>query len=153
MKNILLLLLALTVNKVFGQSVEREIIGSMGGFHTVGVNLFSHTVGNLIASTNTNTGFSMFQGYQQTSTGTSAVSNISKTALKIWPNPATNILQIKWEENQTNTFYEITDATGKVVLKGTVQDSRISIENIASGNYFLRLQFNGEEVRSKFIKI
>ncbi|SFB96138.1 Por secretion system C-terminal sorting domain-containing protein, partial [Flexibacter flexilis DSM 6793] len=60
--------------------------------------------------------------------------------ISIWPVPATEVINIKTEENQAFN-YLMYDAAGKVVAKGNAQNSvSIKVADLAAGVYQLRLQ-------------
>lgn len=77
-----------------------------------------------------------------------------KPSIVIYPNPATDHLYIKNELNYHDLI--ITDLAGKVVLKKIIVNglNNISINQIPSGTYFIRLKGNTENktVIEKFIK-
>ncbi len=68
------------------------------------------------------------------------VSNVNKLNLEtvdIFPNPATNIINIE-VENVLELEVTIYDLTGKLILK-TVNQSRINISSLAQGVYLLKI--------------
>lgn len=77
--------------------------------------------------------------------------NISKDVFKIYPNPTTDIINIKSSINFD--YYEIIDGTGRVVNKSKTDNSKINVRSLTKGTYFINL-FNESELISseKFIK-
>ena len=77
--------------------------------------------------------------------------NYSNNYLDIYPNPAYESLNIK--SNINSGIIEISDATGRVVL---IQDisasSKINIENLVNGVYFIKVTENNIIFNAKFIK-
>ncbi|WP_160139370.1 BspA family leucine-rich repeat surface protein [Chryseobacterium sp. c4a] len=79
--------------------------------------------------------------------GTSDIKTDHK--ISIYPNPATDIIYIK---NTTADHYTILDPAGRVVLKGSLANEKISIQTLAPGNYFLQLHLKENTQNFKFIK-
>lgn len=71
-------------------------------------------------------------------------------SIKIYPNPAKNILHIELPNQFKDFNVEITDMTGKLVLK-TENQNEINISGIDSGNYIVTITFNGEKISKKII--
>ena len=70
--------------------------------------------------------------------------------IKIYPNPAKNILHIDTPSNTKNFAVEISDMSGKFVLKSENQNE-INISGITSGNYICTVSYNGEKISKKII--
>lgn len=89
--------------------------------------------------------------------GSSIKNNFStheKSAL-IWPNPATDVLNINLSTTESHTNYEIKNVAGHIVQKGSInsQEAQIGIGSLTPGNYLI--QFNSEKnyfPAQKFIK-
>lgn len=71
-------------------------------------------------------------------------------SIKIYPNPAKNILHIEMPNQSKDFSVEITDMTGKLVLK-TENQNEINISGIDSGNYIATISFKGEKISKKII--
>jgi len=56
--------------------------------------------------------------------------------LKVFPNPTSNCLQVN---APLGTAYRLIDLTGKVVLEGHLEQQNISVNDLASGVYLLRV--------------
>ena len=87
-------------------------------------------------------------GLDCTSLGTESFDIISIT---LYPNPISSILNIKTYANIANQPYTISDALGKVVLNGKLNevDTTINVEQLSKGLYYLKLS---DSNASKFIK-
>jgi hypothetical protein len=72
--------------------------------------------------------------------------------LNIFPNPATDILQLKVKNNQTINQITIRDITGKTVMSPTFNNNTVDIKKLNSGIYFLQAKINDKTVTQKFIK-
>jgi surface protein len=87
-------------------------------------------------------------GLDCSSLGTDA---FDKSSVSLYPNPTLNILNIKANDNLANQPYIITDALGKVILKGKLNegDTGINVEHLSKGIYYLKV---ADKNASKFIK-
>ena len=75
---------------------------------------------------------------------------------KIYPNPATNFLDVQWTTtNKSQTTIRILNAEGRVVktltTKGAINNQRISLEGLAKGIYMLVLKTGSDQKVSKFV--
>jgi glucose/arabinose dehydrogenase len=76
-----------------------------------------------------------------------------KSGIAIYPNPASDEIFIKNENNIVLTSLKITDLTGKTVLHQNSQLSSINISNLSKGMYFVSIETEtGNTVTSKIIK-
>ena len=82
--------------------------------------------------------------------------SLDESVLTIFPNPATNELFIKNNNNVALQTIAITDLTGKVVLNQDIQNlgsNAINIANLAKGMYLVTVQTpNGLSATSKILK-
>ena len=78
-----------------------------------------------------------------------------KEVFTIFPNPANNVLNIN-TDNQTLKLvsYEIYTLTGQRIQKNNFEtlDNKINIENLANGNYLLKLYADKNSISKIFIK-
>jgi hypothetical protein len=72
--------------------------------------------------------------------------------LKIFPNPATNIILFDNISSSINSTYEIFDGIGKQVAKGSVTDKKVQINNLESGSYFIQIKTDQQNSFGRFIK-
>jgi hypothetical protein len=89
-----------------------------------------------------------------TNTEPTNVLNIYKTqAFSIFPNPATNKINIKFEGNvPQNLIANIYDSKGSLVKTETLINNEIAISNLAQGLYLLTIESEGKRYNSKFVK-
>ncbi|MNK85586.1 Serine protease AprX [compost metagenome] len=79
---------------------------------------------------------------------TLGVADVKKTQVKIYPNPAKNVLNISTEKPiQT---IEIYDVLGRLIKTETKNNFNVS--QLAKGNYFLKIKTSDQELIEKFIK-
>jgi hypothetical protein len=81
--------------------------------------------------------------YVDLCTGFMAMQN---SAIKVYPNPATDILHI--DNLQSNSLISILDVTGKEIIKFSSDklDTSISLTNLSSGLYFIKIQTMEKEI-------
>jgi Protein of unknown function (DUF3500)/Secretion system C-terminal sorting domain len=75
--------------------------------------------------------------------------------IKVYPNPATDILNISNDLNFSNATLYITDLTGRAILKKTSvtgTSATINLSSLSDGTYLVRIEDNGKSTTSKFIK-
>jgi hypothetical protein len=69
----------------------------------------------------------------------------------IYPNPVAETLNLN-KLTVSVEDVEIVDLTGKIIRK-KVENNSISLQNVESGTYWLRLLINGKIEQQKFIKL
>lgn len=75
-----------------------------------------------------------------------------KNTLKVYPNPATSVLNFNLE-NESSISVIISDVLGKEVLAETISTNSILVDKLKSGIYFITVKTeNGAEAKLKFIK-
>jgi Secretion system C-terminal sorting domain len=77
------------------------------------------------------------------------IDDFTKNNIKIYPNPASNKIQLDVNEGLK---YTIIDAIGKTIKKGIVSNKEIDIQYLNSGLYFLELKKDSQTIIRKFIK-
>lgn len=72
---------------------------------------------------------------------------IKDESVSIYPNPVKNILNINSRKMKDNNV-EITDASGRNILKAIIKDNKIDVSNLEHGIYYLKIG----SITNKFIK-
>jgi len=74
--------------------------------------------------------------------------------IHIYPNPASNYLNIDYPQVLTGATYEILDLNGRKMAEGVLKEHTISlnINNMQAGEYVLRIRKNGAVKTLSFIK-
>lgn len=75
-----------------------------------------------------------------------------KNDIKIFPNPASNILNIETANQENIDAITIYNTLGQEALSINNPSSKINIEKLKSGTYFIKVKIGTEEINSKFIK-
>lgn len=72
------------------------------------------------------------------------VNEFSNIELSVFPNPVTQIITVKFQNNMNEGYYVLTDVTGKIILKDLVKSNSLSVDikDLAKGIYFFRIFFN-----------
>lgn len=73
--------------------------------------------------------------------------------IKVYPNPATDILNIEIDQDE-DIYFVVTDLQGKKVINGTLQNNQIDISSLAKGSYQLQIISRDESTNHKklFVK-
>jgi hypothetical protein len=75
---------------------------------------------------------------------------VAVTAVTMWPNPATDNVNISGSSDfDTVTVY---DYLGKMVMHQPILGSSVDISNLISGLYIFRLSGNSETINKRIIK-
>jgi ELWxxDGT repeat protein len=80
---------------------------------------------------------------------TLSIESVSKNSLQIYPNPASEFIQIASE--YLNSSYKIYSILGQVVKEGTITSSQISVSGISKGNYVLKVSQDDKVATQKLI--
>jgi len=81
--------------------------------------------------------------------GQLAVSDVKKNNISVYPNPATDVLNISNVSSKTK--FEIFNIGGQLVNQGTT-DGKVNVSKLTKGVYILTVESNGEKSQTKFIK-
>lgn len=120
----------------------------------------SYTVGQVVYSTNMGTNGSVAEGVQQpyeisVVIGLDQYKDINLIC-KVFPNPTKEFLRLKIENYKTdNLSYHLYNINGKLLnsKKATSSESTISVANLPSGTYFLKVVSDNKEIKTfKIIK-
>lgn len=79
---------------------------------------------------------------------TLGVTDLKKTQIKIYPNPAKNFINISTEKPIQSL--EIYDVLGRLIKTET--KNNVNVSQLAKGNYFLKIKTSDQELIEKFIK-
>jgi len=80
---------------------------------------------------------------------TLSIESVSKSSLQIYPNPASEFIQIASE--YVNSNYKIYSILGQVVKEGIITSSQISVSGISKGNYILKVSQDDKVSTQKLI--
>jgi len=145
MKRLIFILFAMfSVLSVSGQ-VKQEVIASAGGYNTGGNLSISWTLGETIIPTFQNGNLILTHGFQQQLIITAVEENIDILVnIKVFPNPASDNLNIRFEEPiDGEVVITIIDSQGRVIktetIESTTTEKQINLQELDGGVYFLRM--------------
>ncbi|MEH6538095.1 MAG: T9SS type A sorting domain-containing protein [Psychroserpens sp.] len=144
-------------------AIIRSNLGSSGGSTTMstsnGIYVISQSIGqSSIIGTESNSGFTLRQGYQQPSLLIEVSSNTNSNILlaKIYPNPFSHYLFITFSENITNEVKILLfDIKGSLIYSqkfAPSQTLKLNLGDYANGNYILNIESNNKSFSTKLIK-
>lgn len=82
---------------------------------------------------------------------TVSIADISKIGLKIYPNPANQMLYFESPFVVVEQV-KVIDALGRIVLRGSVSNNQLDLSNMATGAYILELTHQNKNYHFRFIK-
>jgi len=93
----------------------------------------------------------VFYSAKQASVSSLATSEAgSVKTIKIYPNPVEDILNVV--NVSSKSPYEIYNAVGQLISKGTLGDGKIVVRNLVKGVYFININDKGTGIKTKFVK-
>lgn len=122
----------------FGQSLDRDVIGSAGETFEEGSILLNWTVGEIVTESFSEGSLLLTQGFHQ---GNLEVNALPEHKLgyeiKVYPNPVTDILIVKTQKQDLN--YRLVDANGRVISNDNINSDLYELDftNQPPGVYFL----------------
>ncbi len=82
--------------------------------------------------------------------GTAAINELENNTIAVFPNPSFDEIRFN---AASNSSFEIVDANGTTVKKGTSLDGKVTISDLEKGNYFIKIG-EGETISlGKFVKM
>ncbi len=79
-----------------------------------------------------------------------AVGNANVSSVQVYPNPATDVLNVSKVSN--NATYSIYNVAGQIVAKGKIADNKVQVAKLQAGVYIISVEDNGNVEKVKFIK-
>lgn len=81
-----------------------------------------------------------------------SIPDFQQNGLVVYPNPATNLINIKTAGDVAIEQLEVTDVAGKIVMTQISNTNQINTENLSAGVYFIQAISGKNKYQSKFIK-
>ena len=140
-------------------SLAQKNTVASGGNATGNGGSTSYSVGQVLYTTNTGANGSVAQGVQQPYEIT-VIAGVNETAihlkLSVYPNPATNYIQLKVENEKLESLtYQLIDLQGKVINteKVTASNTTIIMEALPKAIYLINIIKNNQLIKTfKIIK-
>ncbi len=143
--------LVVTLTSVFfvvsagAQQIKQQVIASAGGFNVSGGMSLSWTLGETIIPTFRNGNLVLTHGFQQQLVISTLVEDIEgSVAVTIYPNPSSDILNIRFESPQDgDILIFLIDTEGKLVRTDRIvapeTEKKIDMQSLAAGIYYLKM--------------
>lgn len=88
--------------------------------------------------------------YYYSSIDVTGVKNQQTTNTTVFPNPATEYLNIRWKEDQPVLTVELFDVTGKKIYSGNIANhSKLAIQAYPKGLYVVKLSDNQKTIKTE----
>ncbi len=127
-----------TLNSHFGLGADTEI-------QTITIYWPSGII-DVLQNQNTNQVLNIVEGQ------TLGLEDTLTNSLILYPNPATDVLNLNTTQGLENAIYTIFSIDGKLIQNNRVASNTIDVSALSSGNYILRIVNNGDIKTQKFIK-
>lgn len=160
-KRIYILLLFLTgASMAAAQTLSPTVVASAGGFGSSGNVSLSWTAGELVSKNLSVDTLMLTQGFQQSQlTVTTSVNefNALTTDVKVYPNPADNVLNVDFQGMADQILQlKLMSLNGKVVMTRKIHNpkgnTRLNINGASPGTYMLEISLNGKSKIFKIVK-
>lgn len=147
-------------NALTGQLAVQDIYDTYQWFYN-GIALTGATTYYLVNPANGVYAIQVTNSYGCNITSTTVTVNVGVEELEsnplkllVYPNPATDVLNLQWESTVESAQIVIRDISGRMILsqRGTNGFYPVDIASLSSGNYIIELVSGDYVVRSKFIK-
>jgi hypothetical protein len=147
MKRFIIILVLLAFAFSGYSQVKQEVIASAGGYNVNGGLSISWTLGETIIPTFTSQdgSLALMHGFQQRLVITAIEENLDViTKIKVFPNPASEVLNIQFEEPVDGEIVlSILDSQGKLIksdiIESTIIEKQINMQDLATGIYYIRM--------------
>jgi len=159
MKNILIIILLFITNSMWSQTIEKQVIGTLGGDYSNGNRSVNATAGEAIVQTFTSGSFILLQGFQQANNENVSVEEIEIDAnYKLYPNPTTNatLLEITSVSQSTTVTVNVYSPLGSIIQSNIMSlepnsKSSLSIDlsNQSNGMYFVEIVDSSNKMAQK----
>jgi len=138
----------------------QEVIPAGGGNSEGNGGKLTFTVGQLLYCTNTGSGGSVSEGVQQpyeiwVYSGIEET-NSFELECSVFPNPVSDMLTLQIKDfRNLKLRFQLYDVNGKILENNKIEnaETHISVKNLSSGTYFLKVLSNEKEIKNfKLIK-
>ncbi len=148
LKTLLILLFPIIV---YSQSIERQVISSVGNYVENINGSLSYTIGEPVMILGSNGSNALTQGFQQPNV-VLTTTNGSDCSFFFYPNPMKDIMSIK--STVTEKSFEIFDVIGRSYGFFTKVNNEIDVSFLSGGMYFIRVNCDTQKAQyHKFIKL
>lgn len=126
------------------QSIEPQVVGSVGDHYTSSGAQLSFTAGEVTIETVSASNGIITQGFHQPESSGVGINEISgKIEMNVFPNPTFDFVTVALKKHSQDYSLALIDAQGKVVHQNTLLKNsatqRIDLSRLAAGTYILRV--------------
>jgi len=128
------------------QSISPEVIASAGQHFENGSSQLSWTLGEIAIETYAASGNIITQGFHQTQLTVTTVEETSSPSIdvSVFPNPTSQLLNIRVSENHPSLLISLFDMHGKLIMDAKMGSSekqvQLNVSQLAMANYILRIK-------------
>lgn len=142
----------------YGQQLSNQVLLPAAGLASSGIVDYSQTIGETAIEIIGNEGFTFTQGFQQPSMKIIDTNLPQGTGVEVYPNPATDYLQMKFFGTKARTFrVEIINLTGTILksfemlfITTYYHIEPVEITSLKNGFYFVRIISNDKLINRIF---
>lgn len=122
-------------------------------------NIIFYSAGNAANNQGDTLGDFIYKTQQLITPSITGINEIQSSAISVYPNPATDFINVALLESQTETSYSILDLSGKIVDQGKMvipQGKSFSVnlsQSLKEGIYFIEVSNGVDSYKHKFVKI
>ncbi len=127
---------------VLGQTIQNSVIASTGASTSSGNVKMDYTLGEVVVETFSAGGNTLTQGFHQTNLTLVAIENPELfTDISIYPNPASEVMNVDIPSGYSLLDISLYDVTGKLILNKNQASEKLTIDvaTMASGTYYLQV--------------
>ncbi len=137
-----------------GQSLSPEVVSSAGKYFTTSEAQLSWTLGETVTATFVAGDFHVLtQGFHQTNLIITSVKELAPAInLEVFPNPTSNILQVRWEALPEDLILELLDLQGRPLQRASLvsqsTSNQLDLSSYPAGTYLLRIRTDKQLIKT-----
>jgi hypothetical protein len=136
-------------------TLNDRLYTNTGDYLSPGICLVTNLAGDSITSYATGISTDVVTVHQRTAATGMAETGRRQELLNIWPNPARDIVNIRWSADEEIEWLQIKEVTGNIIpedqLVANGNDYRLDISKFRAGMYFITIKSPGRLLNGKFI--
>ena len=134
------------------QFVSPEVLGAAGTHQAAAATQVSWTIGEPITETFSSAANDLTQGFHQSNLTVTAIDELPPDfALDVYPNPASEDLNVRWTGQPLDMELNLVDLHGRSVRTLSLKQvnlGKIDVSGVSQGTYFLQVGINQSQVKN-----